>query len=685
MRLHPSLLAVAGVAVLIAAAAGARLSAGAANPVQVRFLFDLGDGTYAWASATIADPAAANATWNATLAAAASAGLAVRWAWSSSFGVYILDVGDRSPPAGAVGLYLWNGSSDAWDSLAVGISSLVLRDGDAIAISDNGFDPVTYAVLYPVPTPLDPYPVLDFRGDTANTGGSSSGMPSVFQVVWNHNLTLQEIPASPAVGYGSAYILTMDGLFALNVFDGGAVWSNASLKGLSTPAVFDGRLLFGGSDGRIHAVSATNGREAWNVTLAPNPVFSGITSSPKLLFDTAYVGTFNETGGPGEVVALWATNGTIRWRAPVPASVSYSSPAVVNGTVYVGLMGLYNTTTTVTFGPPYGVMALDAATGSERWFVPTGGSVAASPLVYRDLVVVPAKDGYVYALNATTGAVVWKVAAMGGVSSPALIDGSLVVAGGAFGSGGRVTALDPASGAVRWTFTPNGPVQASVAAADGRVVFSTNVANGTIYILNATSGRLDWSYTPFPHQYILGSPVVADGLVIAPSDNGHVYAFGPASVDLPATVNVTAPSQLTQGQNGTVAVRVSAPNGTWDAVHLRVTISTPVEIEATSAPASRINQTLFADLGPVVFGQPRWFNVTVRGNGSGLATVVVAATFTIGLPLWSFSPAAKTIAVALVPPPAPFPWAAYALVAGVAVLVVVAAVLLLLRRRSHGQ
>ncbi len=681
MGLRTSLLALLATGLLLVGSARGTAGA-AAGPAQVRLLFDFGDGTYFWSSATVTDPAAANATWSALLSAANAVGLYVNWAWSSSFGVYILDVGNRSPPGG-VGLYLWNGTTDAWDALLVGISSLVLRDGDSLAVSDNGFDPVTFATLYPVPTPMNPYPVLEFRGDAANTGRSSSLAPNQFQVRWDRDLHLQEIPSSPAVGYGRVYVLTLDGLFALDLSTGALVWSNTTYHGLSTPALFDGDLLFGGTDGRLHAVTADDGTEAWNVSLASNPLFSGITSSPKVVFDTGYVGTFNESGGAGEVVAFWATNGTIQWRAPAPASVSFSSAAIADGTVYVGVIGKYNTSTLVTYDPPYGVLALDATTGTQSWFHATGGSVAASPLVLGSEVVVPAKDGFGYALDATTGSLLWKTAAAGGVSSPALAGDAVVLAGGAFGSGGQVTALDPQTGAVLWTFVPNGPVQSSVAYADGKVFFSTNVGNGTVYALNATSGRLDWSYTPSPHQFLFGSPVVADGLVIAPSDNGHVYAFSAAEPDLRAVVNVTAPATLDYGQVGNVSVRISAPNGTWDHANLRVAVTTPVDILSTSVAAQRINRTFFVDLGPVIYQQSRWFNVTVRGNASGFTNVVVFAGMSTRNDAWGFSPAVPTIRVALTAAPSPFPWLLVVMIA-VPVALIVGGMFWYTRRKPRG-
>lgn len=511
-------------ALLLVAPAAASPPSAPGGSIQVQVLFDLGDGSYSWSNVTVPDPGAPNATWTAVRTAASVANLTVDWVWSSSYGLFITDVGHRSPPGG-VGLYRWNRTSAQWDSLLVGISGLVLREGDAVAVSDNGFDPVTYSNLYPVPTPAHPDPVSLFRGDMANTGGSPSLAPNQATVRWDSDLNLREIPSSPAVAYGRVFILTLDGLFAIDEANGSVVWSNLAVRGLSTPAVFNGTLLVGGSDGKLHALGVSDGRELWNVTLIAQPVFSGITSSPKILFDTAYVGTFNETGGPGEVVALWATNGTVRWRHTAPGSISFSSAAIADGTLYIGVIGRYNTTTQITYDPPYGVLSLDAATGVAGWFHATGGSVAASPLVHGGDVIVPAKDGYVYALNASTGAQVWRANVSAGVSSPALMGPYVIVAGGSFGSGGRVTALDATTGSVVWTFTPNGPVQSSVAVAAAKAFFSTNTANGTLYALDAKSGALLWSYTPSPAQYMFGSPVVADGLVFAPSDNGHVYAF----------------------------------------------------------------------------------------------------------------------------------------------------------------
>src|SRR5256712_6145787 len=203
-------------------------------------------------------------------------------------------------------------------------------------------------------------------------------------------------------------------------------------------------------------------------------------------------------------------------------------------------MGTYSRTSQVPFAPPYGVLALNVTTGEEYWFFPTAGSVPASPAIAGPRLIAPAKDGNVYAIDRATGTLDWQALVDAGISSPAVHGDTVFVGGGAFGGNGLVVALDVTSGTRRWSFAPNGPVQASITYAYGEVLFATNSAHGTVYAVNATTGTLIWSFEPSPAEYILGAPVVADGVVFAPSDNGHVYALGQsvaAPVAMPASLS----------------------------------------------------------------------------------------------------------------------------------------------------
>ena len=68
----------------------------------------------------------------------------------------------------------------------------------------------------------------------------------------------------------------------------------------------------------------------------------------------------------------------------------WSSPAVVNGVVYIG-------------SDDDNVYALNATSGIQLWNYTTGDQVYSSPAVVSGVVYVGSDDDNVYALNATDG------------------------------------------------------------------------------------------------------------------------------------------------------------------------------------------------------------------------------------------------------------------------------------------
>jgi outer membrane protein assembly factor BamB len=92
-----------------------------------------------------------------------------------------------------------------------------------------------------------------------------------------------------------------------------------------------------------------------------------------------------------------------------------SSPAVVNGVVYVGTTDHY-------------VYALKASTGAKLWSYQTGGHVTSSPAVANGVVYVGSWDNNLYALDASTGAKLWSYTTGNEViSSPAVANGVVYV------------------------------------------------------------------------------------------------------------------------------------------------------------------------------------------------------------------------------------------------------------------
>jgi outer membrane protein assembly factor BamB len=88
-------------------------------------------------------------------------------------------------------------------------------------------------------------------------------------------------------------------------------------------------------------------------------------------------------------------------------------------------------------------------TNQSLWNYTTGNYVYSSPAIVDGVVYVGSYDGKVYALNATTGVQVWNyTASIGGVYSSPAVAGGVVYVGSH--SAGNVYALNATTGAQVW-------------------------------------------------------------------------------------------------------------------------------------------------------------------------------------------------------------------------------------------
>lgn len=111
-----------------------------------------------------------------------------------------------------------------------------------------------------------------------------------------------------------------------NISNGIRIWSyNTGNSVATTPAIVDGFVFVGSSNGDVYALNATNGVQIWNYTTG-----GGVFSSPAVVGDVVYVGSEDSN-----VYALNAINGAQIWNYTTKGSVG-SSPAIINGVVYVG-------------------------------------------------------------------------------------------------------------------------------------------------------------------------------------------------------------------------------------------------------------------------------------------------------------------------------------------------------------
>jgi outer membrane protein assembly factor BamB len=228
---------------------------------------------------------------------------------------------------------------------------------------------------------------------------------------------------------------------------------------------------------------------------------NSVYSSPAIVNGFVYVGSEDD-----DVYAVNATTGAKLWSYPTGSAVT-TSPTVVNGVVYVGSGD--------------DVYALNATTGVELWTYPTGGAVP-SPAVVNGVVYVGSADGDVYAVNATTGAKLWSSPTGGAVTtSPAVVNGVVYVGSG----GGDVYALNATTGAKLWSYATGDAVFSSPAVVDGLVYVGSE--DDDVYALNAATGAELWSYTTSNSVY--SSPAVVNGVVYVGSYDDNVYALNAAT------------------------------------------------------------------------------------------------------------------------------------------------------------
>jgi len=233
-------------------------------------------------------------------------------------------------------------------------------------------------------------------------------------------------------------------------------------------------------DGRASLAPRTTLPEAltpaWKV-----PVGVG-HASPVVVGDRVYV--FSREGEEEVVQAFDLATGKRTWRASYPAPYTMNSaatshgkgpkatPAVAGGRVF-------------TFGIGGILSAFDAATGRLAWREETGAGYAESSPLY------------------------------GVALSPVVDGGSVIVHVGGPGKG-ALTALDAATGAVRWAWKGDGPAYASpVVATIGGVRQVVTFSESFLVGVSAERGELLWKI-PFTTPWVQNAvtPIVDDDSVV---------------------------------------------------------------------------------------------------------------------------------------------------------------------------
>jgi outer membrane protein assembly factor BamB len=333
------------------------------------------------------------------------------------------------------------------------------------------------------------------------------------------------------------------------------VWTSGGASLLEFPPVIAyNRLFLADGAGRVLAVSTTTGARAWTFNehrcQAASPAVDDMKHGTIFLVFLNRRPCKAKRPGDGEVIAISAGFGKVRWRRHIGASET--SPVVVGNRVYVGdwLGKVYALDkrsgrivwTARTHGPVKGAVAVsgnrvyagsydghlyafDARNGRQVWRASGqprlfgGGRFYSTPAAAYGRVYIGSTDGKVYSFGATSGKLRWSHSTGGFVyGSPAIWHQSVFI-----GSYDRTFyALDAATGDTRWTFKANGPISGSATVIHGVVYFASLTKKGRTYALNARTGRLLWSFPDGRY-----TPVVADKDHLYLVGYATLYAFAP--------------------------------------------------------------------------------------------------------------------------------------------------------------
>lgn len=485
--------------------------------IEVEVMIDSGNGMVEWTNVSLDVNRTAI---KATELACSDLGISLVVSWSQ-WGAFVSEIGGVSPPDWSWwwGFFVWNHSQNIWVFSSVGANDLELNDKDIIGWSPcwDFFNPAK-----PIATPSMKYPWTGFQHDALNSGLTKNPGPAINAVSWIFDTQTMEMAGSPAIADGRIVVNNWGGTFCLNE-EGGLLWKNAEVIGGFSPTIGHGNVLVGGKDGNLYSLNITNGEILWETQITTNPGLCGVTSASKIVRGNVYLGSYDYSGGSGYLYCLNEKDGQILWKNTTFSSVYFSSPAVLENKVYIGTMGLYDSST-LKWMTPYGLFCFDAINGELLWNYSVEGSVGSSPTLVDDRVIFTSKDGYLYCLNSTVGSLIWKRSIESSVSSPAVAQNKIFVGSGEMGGEGKFFCFD-INGDPLWEFQPNGAVQSSPAVSGDYVYFASNVQNGTVYCLDTSSGQLVWNYKPWPEQFIISSPAIVEGKMLIASDNGRLYCF----------------------------------------------------------------------------------------------------------------------------------------------------------------
>jgi outer membrane protein assembly factor BamB len=366
------------------------------------------------------------------------------------------------------------------------------------------------------------------RGPALAPASPAPALPPGPTPVWSHALGA-ETWASPVARDGVVYVGSTDGkCHAVRATDGIELWTWAGPHPLYGAALVTGdRLYLVDERTDLLSLRRSDGQLQWRVPLYEeklagkparvNPTFNRRTAVPVLADGTLYVGSSDHG-----LYAIGATTGKILWRHDLGASV-YAAVALQGDDIVAGCAD-------------GSVVVLNRHTGAETARTRVGGPIASAPVIAGDIILIGCRDYLLYGLRRSDLGIAWRDSYWFSwvESVPQLVDGLAYIGGSDFR---RISAIEPATGRTRWATDVRGIAWGTPVVTADTVYTGTSAQvpaaihhEGGLIALDRRTGAVKWRHAvplqpPADRAGYLGSLVLVDGKIIGAGFDGTLIAY----------------------------------------------------------------------------------------------------------------------------------------------------------------
>ena len=274
----------------------------------------------------------------------------------------------------------------------------------------------------------------------------------------------------------------------------------AKASAVPTPS---GDVVLAGDSGLVYRVSP-DGEVRWRA--ATDPSVRGIHGTPAVANGTVYVGAYE-----GTLYAFDLETGIREWKANLGDAIG-SSPLYHRGRVFIAVE--YYT-------PSGSLFAVDAASGDVAWEDDRiTDHPHSSPAIDEatGTLVVGSNDGYLYAWDYPALEFAWRFETGAAIKGPvATYDGAAFV--GSWDH--HVYRVDLESGEEEWAFEADDMVMSGPGVDTARDTVYVGSHDDNLYAVDADTGEAEWTFGT--DGWLIGCPAVTEGSVLVGSYDGNCY------------------------------------------------------------------------------------------------------------------------------------------------------------------